>query len=46
MAGLIGYIGALTDDLSVIATKVTAASLDDIASQTGKSLSKTAFLSM
>ncbi len=42
MAGLIGYIGALTDDLSVIATKVTAASLDDIASQTGKSLSKTA----
>jgi predicted DNA repair protein MutK len=42
MPGLIGYIGALADDLSAIATKVAAGSLDDIASQTGKSLSKTA----
>ena len=42
MPGLIGYIGALADDLSAVATKVTAGSLDDIASQTGKSLSKTA----
>ena len=42
MAGLIGYIGALADDLSAVATKVAAGSLDDIASQTGKSLSKTA----
>jgi len=42
MPGLIGYIGALADDLSAVATKVAAGSLDDIASQTGKSLSKTA----
>ena len=42
MSGLIGYIGALADDLSAVATKVAAGSLDDIASQTGKSLSKTA----
>lgn len=42
MPGLIGYIGALADDLSVVATNVAAGSLDDIASQTGKSLSKTA----
>ena len=42
MAGLIGYIGALADDLSVVVTKVTAGSLDDIASQTSKSLSQTA----
>ena len=42
MAGLIGYIGALADDLSVIATKVAAGSLDDIASQTAKSLPQTA----
>jgi predicted DNA repair protein MutK len=42
MPGLIGYLGALADDLSAVATKVAAGSLDDIASQTGKSLSKTA----
>jgi len=42
MAGLIGYIGALADDLSAVATKVAAGSLDDIANQTAKSLSKTA----
>ena len=42
MPGLIGFIGALADDLSAVATKVAAGSLDDIASQTGKSLSKTA----
>lgn len=42
MPGLIGYISALADDLSAVATKVAAGSLDDIASQTGKSLSKTA----
>jgi predicted DNA repair protein MutK len=42
VAGLIGYIGALADDLSVVASKVAAGSLDDIANQTGKSLSKTA----
>jgi predicted DNA repair protein MutK len=42
MSGLIGYIAALADDLSVIATKVAAGSLDDIASQTAKSLSQTA----
>jgi len=42
MPGLIGYIGALADDLSVIATKVAAGSLDDIASQTAKSLPQTA----
>ena len=42
MPGLIGYIGTLADDLSAVATKVAAGSLDDIASQTGKSLSKTA----
>ncbi|MEO1940759.1 MAG: DUF808 family protein, partial [Candidatus Thioglobus sp.] len=40
--GLIGYIGALADDLSVIATKVAAGSLDDIASQTAKTLPQTA----
>jgi predicted DNA repair protein MutK len=44
MSGLIGYIAALADDLSVIATKVAAGSLDDIASQTAKSLSQTAGL--
>jgi len=42
MPGLIGYIGALADDLSAVATKVAAGSLDDIANQTAKSLSKTA----
>ena len=42
MPGLIGYIGALADDLSAVATKVAAGSLDDIASQTSKSLSQTA----
>ena len=42
MSGLISYIGALADDLSVVATKVAAGSLDDIANQTAKSLSKTA----
>ena len=42
MPGLIGFIGALADDLSAVATKIAAGSLDDIASQTGKSLSKTA----
>ena len=42
MAGLIGYIGALADDLSVVASKVAAGSMDDIANQTAKSLSKTA----
>ena len=42
MPGLIGYIGALADDPSVIATKVAAGSLDDIASQTAKSLPQTA----
>jgi predicted DNA repair protein MutK len=42
MPGLIGYIGALADDLSVIATKVAAGSLDDIASQTAKTLPQTA----
>lgn len=42
MSGLIGYIGALADDLSAVATKVAAGSLDDIASQTSKSLSQTA----
>ena len=42
MSGLIGYIGALADDLSAVATKVAAGSLDDITSQTAKSLSKTA----
>jgi predicted DNA repair protein MutK len=42
MPGLIGYLGALADDLSAVATKVAAGSLDDIASQTTKSLSKTA----
>lgn len=44
MSGLIGYIAALADDLSVIATKVAAGSLDDIANQTAKSLSQTAGL--
>ena len=42
MSGLIGYIGALADDLSAVATKVAAGSLDDITNQTAKSLSKTA----
>ncbi|SMN14979.1 Membrane protein, putative [uncultured Candidatus Thioglobus sp.] len=42
MSGLIGYIGALADDLSAVAAKVAAGSLDDIANQTAKSLSKTA----
>ena len=42
MSGLIGYIAALADDLSVVATKVAAGSLDDIANQTAKSLSQTA----
>ncbi len=42
MPGLIGYLGALADDLSAVTTKVAAGSLDDIASQTAKSLSKTA----
>jgi hypothetical protein len=44
MSGLIGYIGALADDMSAIATKVVASSMDDIASQTAKSLPKTAGL--
>jgi Uncharacterized protein conserved in bacteria len=42
MSGLIGYIGALADDLSAVASKVAAASIDDITNQTAKSLSKTA----
>ncbi len=42
MSGLIGYIATLADDLSVVATKVAAGSLDDIANQTAKSLSQTA----
>ena len=42
MSGLIGYIAALADDLSVVATKVAAGSLNDIANQTAKSLSQTA----
>ena len=42
MPGLIGYIGALADDLSVIATKVATGSLDDIAGQTAKTLPQTA----
>ncbi|MBT6966308.1 MAG: DUF808 family protein, partial [Candidatus Thioglobus sp.] len=42
MAGLIGYIGALADDLSAVAAKVSAGAIDDIANQTAKSLSKTA----
>jgi hypothetical protein len=29
MSGLIGYIAALADDLSVVAIKVAAGSLDD-----------------
>ena len=44
MPGLIGYIAALADDLSVVATKVAASSLDDIANQTAKSLPQTAAL--
>ena len=44
MSGLIGYIAALADDMSAIATKVVASSMDDIASQTAKSLPKTAGL--
>ena len=42
MAGLISYIGALADDLSAVAVKVSAGAIDDIANQTAKSLSKTA----
>ena len=42
MPGLIGYITALADDISAVAAKVAAGSLDDIANQTAKSLSKTA----
>ena len=42
MPGLIGYISALADDLSSIASKVAAGSLDDIANQTVKSLTQTA----
>ncbi len=42
MSGLIGYIGALADDLSAVAVKVSAGTIDDIASQSAKSLSKTA----
>ncbi len=42
MPGLIGYISALADDLSSIASKVAAGSLDDIANQTAKSLTQTA----
>ena len=42
MPGLIGYIAALADDLSAVATKVSAGAIDDIANQTAKSLSKTA----
>ena len=42
MPGLIGYIGALADDLSAVATKVLAGAIDDITNQTAKSLSKTA----
>ena len=42
MPGLIGYIGALADDLSAVATKVSAGAIDDITNQTAKSLSKTA----
>ena len=44
MSGLIGYIGALADDMSALATKVVASSMDDIATQTAKSLPKTAGL--
>lgn len=44
MAGLIGYIAALADDLSAVAIKVAAGSLDDIANQTAKSLPQTAGL--
>ena len=44
MSGLIGYIAALADDLSVVAAKVAAGSLDDISNQTAKSLSQTAGL--
>jgi tRNA splicing ligase len=33
MSGLIGYIAALADDLSVVAIKVAAGSLDDIAAK-------------
>jgi len=40
--GLIGYIGALADDLSAVATKVAATSIDDIASQSAKTVSSTA----
>ncbi len=42
MSGLIGYISALADDLSAVAVKVSAGTIDDIASQSAKSLSKTA----
>ncbi len=42
MPGLIGYIGALADDLSAVATKVAATSIDDIASQSAKTVSSTA----
>lgn len=42
MAGLVGFIGALADDLSTISAKVSASALDDITSQTTKSLSQTA----
>jgi tRNA splicing ligase len=34
MSGLIGYITALADDISAVAAKVAAGSLDDIANQT------------
>lgn len=42
MAGLIGFISALADDLSTVAAKASAGSLDDITSQASKSLSQTA----
>lgn len=42
MPGLLSFIGALADDLSAVATKVAAGSIDDIANQTSKSLSSTA----
>ncbi len=38
MSGLIGYIDALADDLSAVDVKVSAGAIDDIASQSAKSL--------
>ncbi len=42
MAGIIGYVTALADDLAAAATKVSAGAIDDVVSQTSKSLSSTA----